>query len=381
MRHIIIGMIIGIIAGIIIGATVIRPEIGPHVSAPDLPVNPAEVKAASPPAETKVDLPIETEDILWRMTSAYSGLLPLLGELPAKLETTLKVLSSGTFKMTFHEPGTLVPPEDLFDAVRSGSIQAGFSSPAMWAGKTPALGLFTSVPFGPHAREYLAWFYQGGGREIFEEIYNRHNIHSLLCAATSQEASGWFNKSISSTADLTGLRMRITGLGAKVMEKLGVTTENLMNNDLIVAMQSGSIDAAEFSQPATDFSLGLHRVANTVYFPGWHQPATLYDLMINKDAWDDLSDTAKAQIETACGDNIRRGLTLGDARQFAALKQFTKLGIHMKTWPAEILAAFQNAWKQVLQEQIKKDKDFKRTWKSLQTFREEYAIWQELSAP
>jgi TRAP-type mannitol/chloroaromatic compound transport system substrate-binding protein len=397
LRHAIIGMVIGLIAGIIIGATVVRPKIVPkktttsEIQSQNPTILKSETSPKSPktssgssadtPPETQSETVLKPDIIRWRMTGAYSGILPVLGELPSNLGATLKSISDGKFEMTFHEPGTLVPPLDLFDAVRSGTIEAAFSSPALWAEKNPALQLFSSVPFGPDAREYLAWFYQGGGQKIFNDIYHEHGIHSLICGVTTQEASGWFKTPINSVDQLSGLRMRISGLGARAVEKLGVTTEFLTNEDILVAMNSGAIDAAEFSQPATDYSLGLHHTANVVYFPGWHQPATLYDLMINKDAWDDLSETVKKQIETACGDNIRLGMTLSDARQFDTLKQFTLLGVEMKTWPINLMTSFRGAWATVLKEQSRNNKDFKRTWSSLQKFREEFAIWQELSAP
>jgi len=390
VRQVTIGMIIGIIAGMIIGATVIRP----HVMPPTLKAGQAEpepgemavtdaarMPVEDPPAPETPITPPEPETVHWRMTSAYSGSLPVLGDLPKHLESAISRISGGRFKMDFHEPGTLVPPQALFEAVRSGTIQAGFSSPALSAEKIPALQLFSSVPFGPDAREMLAWFRQGGGQQIFDGIYDKQGIHSLVCGATSAEASGWFRKPITTLKDLNGLRMRISGLGARVMEKLGVSTEVLMNEDIIVAVESGAIDAAEFSQPAEDFSLGLHRTTDVVYFPGWHQPATLYDLMINKEAWEALPDTAKAQIEAVCGDNIWRGLAAADARQFATLKRLTELGIRMETWSPELLMAFRKAWGEVATEQSEKDKDFKRTWNSIRKFREEFSIWHELSTP
>lgn len=404
MRHVAIGMVIGLIAGIIIGATVVRPKIAQKsTSETDLQSEQVSEKAAiqqantiddQPPLNTGTSNEITQETakeeidnnkpsapVRWRITGAYSGVLPILGELPSKLEKTLNIISDGRFEVTFHEPGTLVPPSDLIDAVRSGTIQAAFSSPAIWADKNTALQLFSSVPFGPHAREYLAWFYQGGGREIFEEVYNDQGIHSLICGVTTQEASGWFKHPVTTVDQLTGMRMRISGLGARVMEKLGVTTEFLANDDIIVAMNSGVIDAAEFSQPATDFALGLHQTANIVYFPGWHQPVALYDLIINKDAWDELPAALQTQIETTCGDNVRHGMTSSDSRQFSTLKQYTELGVQMKTWPPNLMAAYRKTWDGVVKEQVKANKDFRRIWTSLQKFREEFAIWQELSAP
>ena len=121
------------------------------------------------------------------------------------------------------------------------------------------------------------------------------------------EAAGWFRKRIRTVDDLKGLKMRFFGLGAKVMKKLGVVTSRLTSGDIFVAFENGEIDAAEFSMPAIDMKLGLHRMIKNYYFPGWHQPATLFELMINLKKWESLPASGKAQVEAVCGDNIRYG--------------------------------------------------------------------------
>ena len=133
--------------------------------------------------------------------------------------------------------------------------------------------------------------------------------------------------------------------------------------------------------PAIDLKLGFHRLAKNYYFPGWHQPSTLFELMINLEKWKALSPSAKAQVEAVCGDNIRFGLAEGEASQFAALKELQTKGVVIRRWPGEILEALNAAWVQVAKEESKADRDFKRVWKSLSAFREEYAIWKDLSLP
>lgn len=401
MRHAIIGLIIGSLAGVIIGATIIGPHFENQISEvhKPLPASPAirppkmtdaaplpargipETPKAPRTRDQPTELPPLLTNLRWRMASAFTGSLPGIGSQIRRIETEIKKISNSKFEIEFHEPGTLVPPLAMFEAVRSGTIQAAFSTPALWADKSPAFQLFSSIPFGPGPREYLAWFYGGGGRELFEGLYDKYDMHGLLCGMVSPGSSGWFKLPIQKIEDLKGLRMGIIGLGGKVMEKFGVIPEVLLNGDVYVALQSGAIDAAEFSQPATDFSLGLHQVANHIYFPGWHQPATFYDLMINKKSWDSLPGEAKAQIESVCGDNVRYGLAEADSRQFAALKKMTEMGIQIEVWPKEIMQSFQNAWADVAREQSRGDKNFKSIWKKIQEFREEYDIWNELSAP
>lgn len=193
--------------------------------------------------------------------------------------------------------------------------------------------------------------------------------------------AGWFRDEVLTVEDLAGLKVRFRGLGGRVLEKLDVETRELGDDEVFSALESGTIDAAEFSMPSVDFQLGVHKMAKHYYFPGWHRPSTLFELMVNLELWEALPSTAKARVETVCGDNIRHGLAEGEATQFAALKNIYSTGVEIHRWPAEIIAALEQAWSQVVVEQSKNDKDFKRVWNSLAAFREDYSIWRELGRP
>ena len=364
-------------------------------NAPPVSESPITVEVIPPKAETLkplASLPpvIPSHDhppvpgpttVHWKMASAYPSSLPQLGTLAKKLERDIWRVSDGLLEVKFYEPGALVPPLEMFDAVRAGVIDAAFSSPGFWGNKLPALQLFAAIPFGPSAQELLAWIYFGGGQELFNEIYNANGIHSIFCGVIAPEAAGWFRKRIRTVEDMKGLKMRFFGLGAKVMRKLGVKTSQLTSGDIYMAFESGEIDAAEFSMPAIDLKLGLHRMIKNYYFPGWHQPSTLFELMINLKKWEALPASAKAQINAVCGDNIRFGLAEGAAVQFKALKELQSEGVAIRRWPGEILDALKSAWVEVAKEETKADHDFKRVWRSLNAFRENYAIWRELNSP
>lgn len=328
-------------------------------------------------ATTSIDASA-ADRVNWKMASTYGGKLTQLGTLGKRIEERIKVISDGNIRIKFFEPGALVPALEVFDAVSSGSIDAGWSTPGYWAGKVPALQLFAAVPFGPSAGEYMAWYYFGGGQEMFNEIYNKNGIHSVMCGLIAPEASGWFRKEIKSTEDLKGLKMRFFGLGAKVMEKMGVSTQLLAGGDIFPALELGTIDATEFSMPAIDLNLGFYQVAKHYYFPGWHQQSTFFDLMMNKEKWDALSETQQAQIEAMCGDNVRYGLAEGEAIQFSALKTLQEeKGVTIHRWPQEVLDELEAAWHEVVAEQSE-NAEFKMVWDSLTTFRENYKIWGEL---
>ena len=358
-----------------------------HLPSPPSPLAMVDVPAAKAPLiipphdHPPTPPPPEPLARHWKMGSAYASTLPQLGTLAKKLDRDIWRVSNGMLEIKFFEPGALVPPLEMFDAVRAGVIDAAFSSPGFWSNKIPALQLFAAVPFGPSAKEFLAWIYFGGGWELFNDIYRANGIHGIFCGLIAPEAAGWFRKRIRTVEDLKGLKMRFFGLGAKVMRKLGVVTSRLTSGDIFVAFESGEIDAAEFSMPAIDMKLGLHRMVKNYYFPGWHQPSTLFELMINLKKWEALPAAQKAQVEAVCGDNIRYGLAEGEAAQFKALKKLQSEGVAIRRWPGEILDALKAAWAEVVAEEAKADRDFNRVWKSLSTFRDNYTIWKELNQP
>lgn len=314
----------------------------------------------------------------WNLQSTYPGTLTQLGTLGIRIAEQVTKITDGQIQMTFQNPGAIVPALEVFDAVGTGAVEAGWSTPGYWAGRVPALQLLAAVPFGPQAPEYLAWVKFGGGKELMDELYEPHNIKSLHCAIIAPEAAGWFRTPINKPEDLQGIKMRFFGLGAKVMEKMGVSTQLLAGGDIFPALELGTIDATEFSMPAIDLSLGFYQVAKEYYFPGWHQQSTLFDLMINLDLWESLDESTQFKIETVCDANIAYGLAEGEALQFSALKELQEKGVNINTLSPELLEALEAAWIQVAEEEAAKDADFARVYESYTTFRANYAIWGEL---
>ncbi|HIC77130.1 MAG TPA: TRAP transporter substrate-binding protein, partial [Candidatus Dadabacteria bacterium] len=312
------------------------------------------------------------------MPSTFPGSLVQIGTLGVRFQNQIHLVSGGNMTIKFFEPSALVPALEIFDSVSSGAVDSGWSTAGYWAGKVPALQFFSAVPFGPSSSEYLSWVYFGGGIELYDEIYAKHNIKGVLCGIIAPEASGWFREEVKSLEDLKGLKMRFFGLGAKVMEKVGVSTQLLAGGDIYPALELGTIDAAEFSMPAIDLELGFYQIAKHYYFPGWHQQSTFLEFMVNLDKWNSLSNTQKAQIETVCGDSIRQSIAEGEAIQIPALNILKSKGVQVHTWPDEFLNKFRSSWEEVAREMAAENEDFARVWKSLSDFRETYKEWKNL---
>ena len=313
-----------------------------------------------------------------KMGSTFPSKLKQLGSLGKRLESTVKEMSDGEVQLKFFEPNALVPALELFDAVKSGSVDAGWSTPGYWQGKEPSLALYSAVPFGPSSGEYAAWLFFGGGEELMQKTYAKHNIHSMICGVIAPEASGWFREEVKSIDDLNGKKMRFFGLGAKVMQKMGVDTQLLAGADIYPALERGTIDATEFSQPAIDLDLGFYQIAKHYYFPGWHQQSTAFELMVNMDKWNAMSKAQQAMLRTACRANFAMGMAEGEAIQGAALAELQKKGVQIHRWPQSELDKLEAAWNEVAAEIAASDADFATAWESLQTFRTEYTVWGEL---
>ncbi len=312
------------------------------------------------------------------MASVFPTSLTLLGEAAPKFAARVKRSSGGSIEIKVFEPGALVPGLETIQAVSKGSVATAWSSPGFFSGTDSAFAFFTSVPFGPGIPEFLAWIYHGGGLELQNEMFGQHDIHAIPCGITPPEASGWFRKEIKSLDDLKGLKMRFFGLGAKVMDKLGVSTQLLAPGDIFQALQLGTIDATEFANPSLDEKLGFYQVAKYYYFPGWHQQASLLDFFLNQKVWDGLSDQHKAIIEQACAEELLQIMTEGEATQWAAMKRMRDdHGVKIMQWPPAILAAYDEAWKEVIEEESKANPNFKKVYDSYAAFRANYDIWRE----
>jgi TRAP-type mannitol/chloroaromatic compound transport system substrate-binding protein len=335
------------------------------------------VLAASALTFTAFATPASAQDkISWKMQSAFGSTLTHLGPSGVRFVKDLERMSGGKFDVKFFEPGALIPPLECFDAVSKGSVDSCWTTPGYHTGKYPEAAFFTTVPFGPTIGEFLAWKWFGGGNKLREEIYAKHGLVAVDCFCIGPETSGWFRKEIKSTAQLKGLKMRFFGLGAQVVQKLGVSTQLLAAADIYPALERGVIDATEFSMPAMDIKLGFHQVAKFNYFPGWHQQVSCSEFLMNKAAYDKLPPAYKAMIEVAGQAQVIYTYAESEATQFGVMAEMRdKHKVQVKRWTDKDLATFEQAWLDVLKEESAKSPGFKKVADHYLDFRKKYAIW------
>ena len=318
----------------------------------------------------------EAKKVRWKMHSAFAENVAVIGPVGHRIADSVRRMSDGDFDIKVFEPGALAGGYAYYDPISQGAFDAAYGTPGANQGKNSAFALLSTWPFGPAALEFNAWMLsEGGGVDIANELYAKGNIKYFYCGMIPPETSGWFRYPIESLDQLKGLKMRFFGVGAKVMQKFGVATQQLAGGDIYPALELGTIDATEFSMPAIDRTLGFYQIAKYNYFPGWHQQSTTNEIIVNMDSWNALSDAHKAMFESACDANVKHELADGESLQAAAMIANEKDGVTNMTWSDDVLDQFRMKWEEVLQEEIAANPDVARVWDSYSKFHEEYKVW------
>ncbi|KPJ91758.1 MAG: ABC transporter substrate-binding protein [Gammaproteobacteria bacterium SG8_11] len=333
---------------------------------------------APQPGASKQASPAKTYD--WKMVTTWPPNFPIFQEGVERFAEEVKTMSNGRLTIKVFAGGELVPPLQTFDAVSQGTVELGHGAGYYWAGKIPAAQFFTAVPFGMNAQGMNAWLYAGGGIELYKEVYAPHNLVPFPMGNTGVQMGGWFNKKIESVEDLKGLKMRIPGLGGKVFAKAGGTPVLLAGGEIYTALDRGTIDATEWVGPYHDERLGLYRAAKYYYYPGWHEPGPVLELIANKNAFDALPADLQKIIETAAASSNIWMLSQFEANNLAALKKLKQeSNVEVYAFPDDVMKALHAYTKEVLDEESAKDATFKRVREHYQSFMDDNDAWNALS--
>lgn len=316
----------------------------------------------------------------WKMVTTWPANFPIFQEGAEKFADDVRSMSNGRLDIQVFAGGELVPALQVFDAVSQGSVEMGHGSAYYWAGKVPEAQFFSTVPFGMTVRGMQAWIYHGGGLELWQEIYKPFNLYPLPMGNTGIQMGGWFNKKIESVADLQGLRMRIPGLGGKVLKKAGGNPVLMSGGEIYTALERGILDATEWVGPFHDLRLGLNRAARYYYYPGWHEPGTEFELMINIARWQTLPDDLKKIVEIAAAANSDWIYTSMEYHNSQALQELkTKRTVEVLEFPAAVLAELRKLTEVTLNEEAENNPKFKRVYEAYLTFQNSYAEWGEMT--
>jgi TRAP-type mannitol/chloroaromatic compound transport system substrate-binding protein len=265
------------------------------------------------------------------------------------------------------------------EAVSAGTVEMCHTAPYYMAGKDPTFALACAVPFGLNGRMQSAWWREGGGEELINRFYAKHNIFGLLAGNTMAQMGGWFRKEIQSADDLKGVKMRIGGFAGSVLARLGVVPQQLPGGEILGALEKGTIDAAEWVGPYDDERLGLHKAAKYYYYPGWWEGGAMLHLQVGKAKWDELPAIYKAILAMAATEAGAFIVGRYDAQNPPALKRLVAAGTQLRPFSEATMDVCYRASNDVYAEIGGKNEDFRRIWESIKAFRTDQYLWLQVA--
>lgn len=317
----------------------------------------------------------------WTMTSTWPDSLGLV-EIDRHWVETVNKLTEGELTIEFRPGGTLMPSTEVFDATGTGSIEASGDFPGYWAGTDPAFSPLGTTTMLFNGVDYLNWIMQWGGWDVYQEIYGKYNIVYLPYGIVGSE-SGLMGKSeISSVNDFEGKRVRLSGRDqGRVLSKLGGSQVALSGAEIYQAVERGVVDAMEFNTPGVDFNAGFSEVVENWTVPGWHQTGSVLGVMVNKDAWNALSEETQEKLKIAAEATMAWSLSWLEMQSAEGTKNFIEAGVEIHKLTNEDLAKIQEASNEVIVESSCENPETAKIYHSMIAYLENYANWRDVTVP
>jgi len=313
--------------------------------------------------------------VIWRMASSFPRSLDTIFGGAEVLAERVAAMTDGAFQIRVYPAGELVPGLQVLEAAQQGTVQVGHTASYYYIGKNPALAFETCVPFGMNARQQAAWLEEGGGRELMDRRFADFGVRSFPAGNTGVQMGGWFKREVPDLESLKGLKMRIPGMGGKVMAALGVSVQVLPGGEIFPALERGAIDATEWVGPYDDEKLGFHQAARYYYYPGWWEPGPSLAFYVNQVAWDGLPAAYKEVFRTACGHAAQVMQARYDARNPGALERLLAGGVELRAFSDGLLSGARDAAQQMVSDAAAADPEYREVRDHWEAFRRSSFDW------
>ena len=316
--------------------------------------------------------------IQWRMATSWPKQLDILFGGAEQLCSRVKEITQGKFLITPYPSGEIAPGLEVLDVVAAGEVECGHTASYYYTDKEPVLAFGTTVPFGLTSNQQNAWLYYGGGLEAIQSIYKKFGVINFPAGNTGVQMGGWFRKQIQHPQDLKQLKMRIPGLGGKVMQRLGVDVQVLSADAIASALLAGEIDAAEWNNPYDDEKIGIAKAAPYCYYPGWWEPGATYELQVNLEKWNALPASFQEVLKVAAAEvNVAMSANY-NAKNGLAIERIQQNGTQVIPFSHNILEA---AYRETLAlyEEYATAEPFQSIYRQWLQFREEIYSWNRIN--
>jgi TRAP-type mannitol/chloroaromatic compound transport system substrate-binding protein len=220
-------------------------------------------------------------------------------------------MSGGRLRIDYLLAGAVVKPFEVMDAVSRGVLDGGHTVPVYWYGKSKVASLFGSGPInGCDAQQTLAWIYNGGGLQLYQELLKKLGLNAVgfFAFPMPTQPLGWFKKPVTDAKQMKGLKYRTVGLAADLMQQMGARVTQLPGGEIIPAMEKGVIEAFEYNNPTSDSRFGAQDVAKNYMMGSFHQAMEFFEIIFNTKKWEsipkDLQAILQYGVEAASASNF-----------------------------------------------------------------------------
>jgi TRAP-type mannitol/chloroaromatic compound transport system substrate-binding protein len=297
----------------------------------------------------------------------------------------VEAMSGGRLTIDLLPAGAVVGAFQVMDAVHDGVLDAAHTVPVYWYGKSKAASFFGTGPvFGGSATTMLAWFYQGGGDELYRELTQDIlglNVIGMMGMPMPAQPFGWFKGEVNTVADLQGFKYRTVGLAADLLQQMGMSVAQLPGGEIVPAMERGVIDAFEFNNPSSDRRFGAQDVAKNYYLSSYHQASESFEFLFNKDFMEDLPEDLQAILKHGVEASATSNLALAMREYSKDLAELqTDAGVTVHRTSKEILEAQLGAWDTLIAD-LESDPFNKKVMDSQREWTEKVAYYELMNAP
>ena len=235
----------------------------------------------------------------WKMATGWGG-GPLMDVGSKAFAERIDFLSGGRFKIQVFPGGALGNALKVPETVKNGVAELGHTWMGYDWGKDPTTVLFGGYAGSFDSERMLHWLYEAGGADMERQFREEtEGIISIPMFIRTAEAFLHSRKPVKSLADLKGLKLRTAGAWLEMAKDLGAAPVTTAGGDVYPMLERGAIDATEWGTLYENISMGFHKIAKYIIYPGVHQPTAPFELCINKDAWNKLSASDKKLVELA----------------------------------------------------------------------------------
>lgn len=323
----------------------------------------------------------EEQKFEWRMASTWtSSYTPVEGD--KFWCDQIDKMSGGRFKITHYPAGSLMGAFEVFDATSMGTIECAGEFPGYWVGKNTAFDLLASVPTYFTWPDWVLWYFEGGGKELYAEIFDKFNLvyYPLTCWSIEQGLQS--KKPINTLEDLKGMKVRVgTLVLSDLVSAVGGEAIQLPGGDVYEAMMRGTIDAFEVGTIYNNYNMGLHEVAPYTTVPAWWQPMTICGVVINKDEWEKLPEDLKAIAENAAYSTLNVKTAWLDFKEVEGLKLIQDYGTKIIYFPVDQMYEIQVIVAKIMEKYAAQNPDYAKVVKSQMDFLKSYEAMRKISTP